>query len=90
MSPSAPFCSVCSNRRVFNFILKNGFVSAHTAFNLRNNSIHSKHSKTSNLTEFIILLLARLSETAHYSGSPVCVGYPVLCMRSEPNFGCQI
>ena len=33
-----------------------------------------------------ILLLARLSETAHYSGSPVCVGYPVLCMRFGAKF----
>ena len=31
-------------------------------------------------------MLARLGETAHYSGSPVCVGYPVLCMRFGAKF----
>ena len=32
------------------------------------------------------LLLARLSEAAHYSGNPVCVGYPVLYMRFGAKF----
>ena len=32
------------------------------------------------------LCLARLSETAHYSGNSVCVGYPVLCMRFRAKF----
>ena len=33
-----------------------------------------------------MLLLARLSEAAHYSGNPVYVGYPVLYIRFGAKF----